>query len=83
MIAGDLNDLAKDLDVPVMVLSQINKDGDAKESGDIFNRADIIINLERASEDSEAVLEGRKGRDVGTWRDYLTFSRFVMTWRDV
>jgi len=81
-ISIDLNFLAKDLNVPMLILSQVNEEGKAKESRDIFNHADVVMDLQRGPEDPKAEIFGKKGRDTGTWKDELWFDRFMMTWKD-
>lgn len=81
-VSKNLNFLAKDLNVPILILSQVNEEGKAKESRDIFNHADVLMHLERGPEDPKAEIYGKKGRDTGTWKDEIWFDRFVMTWKD-
>ena len=75
-----LNFLAKDTNCPILIMSQVNKEGEAKESRDIFNNADNVIYLVRGQEDVEAKLIGKKGRDIGTWKDTLQFNRYIQEW---
>jgi replicative DNA helicase len=78
------NDLAKILNVPIMILSQLNKDGDLKESGDIFNNADHVWMLSRDSQESEiATLVGQKAKDIGPWSTRLLFHRYIQRFSDL
>lgn len=87
-ISKAIRDMAKDLDVPVIVLCQLNRSPaqtnappelhHMKESGDLENDADLVIGLHRADkEDPVMQLAGLKGRDVGTWRSQVNFERFT------
>ena len=88
-ISNNLKSIAKDLDVPLIVLCQLKRDvesrknrrpqlSDMKESGDLEQDGDVVIGIYREEKDSE-VLEicGLKGRDVGNWQDKLLFNRFI------
>lgn len=77
-----LNFLAKDLDCPVMILSQLNKEKGLKESGDIENNGDHIWILEREQHEREAKLRATKGKDTGTWIATLYFDKYQMTYSD-
>ena len=86
-MVNQLNFLAKDLDCPLMILSQVAESGDAKgkakESRDIETNADHVWMLTR--EDQEATtakIIGEKAKDDGPWSGYLNFNRFVMRWSD-
>lgn len=82
-LANRMNFLAKDLKCPVMLLSQLNKEGALKESGDLRNSADHEWILERKDKEAEyARLIGRKGKDVGMWSTWLRFDRFIQRWSD-
>ena len=78
------NDLAKIVNVPIMVLSQLNKEGDLKESGDIFNNADHVWKLSRDNQESEsATLIGEKAKDIGPWSTSLEFRRYIQRFVDM
>jgi replicative DNA helicase len=77
-----LNFLAKDLNCPVMILSQLNKEKGLKESGDIENNGDHIWILEREQHEQEARLRATKGKDTGTWEATLYFDKYRMTYSD-
>jgi replicative DNA helicase len=82
-IVCSFNDLAKILKVPILILSQLNKDGDLKESGDIFNNADHVWILSRESQESEtATLVGQKAKDIGPWSTQLRFQRYIQRFSD-
>ena len=49
-----------------------------KESGDLEANADVVIGLYRQDNEAEVMeVECLKGRDVGTWKTFLTFDRFT------
>lgn len=86
--------MAKDLNVPVIVLSQLNRDPAKtnsapelhmmKESGDLEQDADLVIGIHRETkEDPVMLLAGLKGRDVGTWRSKVHFERFTQQITDI
>lgn len=93
-ISNNLKSIAKDLDIPVIVLSQLRRDvesrknrrpqlSDMKESGDLEQDGDVIIGIYREEKDSETMeIAGLKGRDVGTWQDTLSFNRFIQKIKD-
>ena len=75
-ISDMCNYLAKDLDCPIMVLSQVNAEYKTKESRDIENNADNVWELRRDNKESEsAELNAVKGKDTGTWKCWLKFTR--------
>jgi len=88
-ISNGLKSLAKDLNIPLIVLCQLKRDvesrrnkrpqlSDMKESGDLEQDADIVIGIYREEKDSDIMeIAGIKGRDVGTWQDKLLFNRFI------
>lgn len=88
-ISNGLKSLAKDLNIPLIVLCQLRRDvesrrnkrpqlSDMKESGDLEQDADIVIGIYREEKDSDIMeIAGIKGRDVGTWQDKLLFNRFI------
>lgn len=59
MVSRSLKALAKELDVPVIALSQLNRDGLARESDGIENDADIVLKLHRDD------LEGEESYNPG------------------
>jgi replicative DNA helicase len=79
-----LNFLAKDLDCPVMVLSQTNKDKMLKESGDIENNADNVWILEKPGGPQSLYVKvtATKGKDSGTWAEWLKFNAGKMSFHD-
>jgi len=82
-ISKNLNFLAKNLKSPVLILSQLNKEGNLKESGDIFNNSDNVWRLEREDREAElAKLTCTKGKDSGTWTKWLRFDRFIQQFYD-
>lgn len=88
-VSNSLKDLAKNLDIPVVGLSQLSREvekrnnkrpvlSDLKESGDLEQDADIVIGIYRKDRESEAMeLGGLKGRDIGTWQTTVEFNRFT------
>lgn len=88
-VSNNLKSIAKDLDIPLIVLCQLKRDvenrknrrpqlSDMKESGDLEQDADIVIGIYREEKDSDIMeIAGLKGRDVGTWQDKLFFNRFI------
>jgi len=93
-ISGELKSLAKNLNIPVIALTQLNRGvehrqnqrprlADMKESGDLEQDADVVIGLYRESKESERLeLAGLKGRDIGTWSGALRFNRFTQKIED-
>lgn len=85
-LTNQFNFLAKDVNCPVIILSQINKEGEAKESGDIQNNASHVWNWDREPEDRTGTLYGEKGKNIGTWGPIkLNFDRHTqrfMDWRE-
>ncbi len=78
-ISSRLNDLAKNLQVPVLVLSQVNEDGEARGSRMVYANADNEWRIEREDRESEeAKLICTKGKDSGLWRTTLHFDRYRM-----
>ncbi|MFZ7112454.1 MAG: replicative DNA helicase [Desulfatiglandales bacterium] len=95
-VSERLQDLAKDLNVPVMVLCQLNRKledrpvsrqapqlSDMKESGDLEQNADNVWGLWRQDKTSEYMqIEGLKGRDTGTFKTWLKFDRYIQKFYD-
>jgi replicative DNA helicase len=82
-ISRRLNALAKDLDCPIMVLSQLNKEKGLKESGDLENNADHIWLLEKLDPDQDYIhVKGVKAKDSAPWDTWLTFNGNIMTFYD-
>lgn len=88
-ISNTFKDIAKDKNIPVIVLSQLNREvekrnnkrpqlHDLKESGDLEQDADLVIGIYRSDRESEEMeLGGLKGRDIGTWVSTVNFNRFT------
>lgn len=86
-ISKQLNFLAKDLNIPILIISQLGKDvekrnkkepmlSDIKESGDIRNNADNILSIYTPKpEDVQFYTKIRalKGKDTGRWTTWLHF----------
>lgn len=85
-----LSDLAKNLNCPVLILCQLNRDiekrtgkqypmlSDIRESGRLEENADLVWGLWRRDKESDtARLECLKGRDTGTWTKWLRFDRYI------
>lgn len=84
-ISAKINDLAKGLNVPLLVLSQVNQDGKMKESRDIFNNADVVFLMKFLSKEgitSRMQLECIKGKDSGLFKSYLRFTGAYMLFED-
>jgi replicative DNA helicase len=87
-ITRDLSFLAKRLDVPVIVLSQVNEEGEAKESRDVKAHSTCYFSLARGREPEnmgELVpikVSCLKGRDTGVWVKWLEFDGDYMVFRD-
>lgn len=52
-ISHGLKALAKDLRIPVLVLSQVNQEGETREGMDTFHEADVVVHLEPTEERRE------------------------------
>jgi len=88
-ISNELKALAKDLNIPVIALSQLNRKieerrdkkpllSDMRESGSLEQDADIVIGIYRETPESETMLLcGLKGRDIGIWKSTIGFDRFT------
>ena len=92
VVSEKIQDMAKDLNVPVIVLSQLSRavgDGPPrleylKESGDIEQNADTVIGLYRRDKTDNALeLECLKGRDIGVWRSEVRFEQNIQRVYDV
>jgi replicative DNA helicase len=82
-ISDCFNFLAKNIGCPVMILSQVNKDYQTKESRDIENNADNVWLLERKNNEDEYLkLIATKGKDIGPWKTWLKFDRFIQKFSD-
>lgn len=64
-ISNGIKQMAKELNVPVLALSQLNDDGKLRESRAIGMDADCLWNLER--EDSESNGEERSAEPISLW----------------
>lgn len=90
-ISKRLKDLAKDLNVPVIILSQLSRApenrpehnrmpqlNDMRDSGELEQDADVVMGVYRATRESHVLEVGcLKGRDVGTWKVDLNFDRYT------
>ena len=95
-ISEEISSLAKDLDIPILILCQLSRKvedrakhnqqprlSDMKESGDLEQNADSVWGLYRKDkEDEYAHIEGLKGRDTGTWKTWLRFDRYIQKFYD-
>ena len=90
--ANALRTTAKELDIPMLILSQVNSDGDAFGSSAIRDNAEVIINIRRIPDDVQQATEYtklqaveltfKKGRDVGTGKVPIAFDRAPMLFVD-
>jgi len=93
-ISEEISSLANELNVPILVLSQLSRDIEKqknprprltsiKESGDLEANADSVWGLYRKDKEAEiAELEGLKGRDTGIWKATLKFDRYIQKFYD-
>ena len=82
-ITNLINALAKDLNCPILVLSQLNKEQEAKESRDIENNASHVWLITREPEQEVAEIRGEKGKNIGTWGPVqLRFNRYCQWFKD-
>lgn len=80
-VSAGLKELAKELNIVVIALSQLNKEGRLRDSGNIAQDADIILNLKRKPDDNVAELNIGKAREskldniaMSFIGDYMEFS---------
>jgi len=95
-ISKQINFLSKDLNVPVLVISQLGKDvekrtrkepmlSDIKESGDIRNDMSNIISLYTSTPDETQFytkIRALKGKDTGRWTTWLHFDGNYQEFKD-
>lgn len=63
-IARDIRALAKDVRIPIVVLSQLNDEGRLRESRVISHEAHVVIILENKEADKQVIMDVRKGRRI-------------------
>lgn len=90
-VSSRLVDLGKDLNVPMIILSQLSRAPenrpehnrmpqlqDMRDSGELEQDADVVMGVYRQTRESHILEIGcLKGRDVGTWKIDLKFDRFT------
>ncbi|RLB94064.1 MAG: hypothetical protein DRH26_02240 [Deltaproteobacteria bacterium] len=77
-IAKQINFLAKEIDCPVICVSQ-ETDGKTRESGDIFTFSDNVLRLTKDNETSGTIhIDGQKGKDTGKWFTDIDFDKYTM-----
>lgn len=95
-ISEELSTLAKNLNVPILILCQLNREVekrpakskypqlfDIRESGDLEQNADQVWGLWRADKESaDCRIECLKGRDTGTWLAWLRFDMDIQRFKD-
>ena len=95
-ISKQINFLAKDLNIPVLVISQLGKDvekrnkkepmlSDIKESGDIRNDMSNIISLYTSTPEETQFftkIRALKGKDTGRWTTWLYFDGNFQEFKD-
>ncbi len=93
-VSEELTSLVSELNAPGLILCQLSREvdkrrdkrprlSDMKESGDLEQNADNVIGLYREDKKAElAEIDGLKGRDVGTWKKWLSFDRFIQKFSD-
>lgn len=74
LTSGGLKKVAKALDIPVIALSQLNKDGEVRESKAIENDANILMRLDRATykkkkEEIDPSIENTAELEIIKYRD--------------
>ena len=94
-VSNEFANLAKDLSIPVIVASQLNRlvEGrsdkrpvlsDMKESGDLEQDADLVLGIYRKDTNSEIMdICCLKGRDIETFKGQLFFSGALQKCEDV
>lgn len=93
-ISERLTSLTKDLNIPSFILCQLSRQieqrkdqrpklSDMKESGDLEQNADCVLSMFREEKESEyAEIECLKGRDIGTFKTWLKFDRWIQKFYD-
>lgn len=88
-VAGGLKDIARNLDIPVVALAQINRAGaknagmeHLKGSGDLEQEADEVLILERGEAENAATLTLEKNRHGPTGSIDLIFDAPALTFRE-
>jgi replicative DNA helicase len=81
-ITINFNHLAKSLQCPFLILSQLNQENQLKESRDIYSNADHVWRLDRHEESPFVQVIGEKGKDTGKWRGWLKFDAHKMRFED-
>jgi|GEM_PF-1627066 len=77
------NQLAKDLKVPVFILSQLNEEGSLKESRDLHNNAIHEWILERNDQQDPIMrVRGTKAKNTGPWYCKLRFNGNLQRFTD-
>ncbi len=90
-ISSELKSLAKELDIPIVVLSQVGRQSenkapslaDLRDSGSIEQDADVVILLHRNRNSSDTSLEIAKNRNGGTGKVSLSFDFEGTKFKDV
>ncbi len=91
-LSADLKSLAQELSVPVLALSQLNRDAEGKpptlaqlrDSGSLEQDADVVMLLHRAGRDaSEAIVDIAKCRNGATGEIQLGFDPSTTTFSDL
>lgn len=79
-ISSTLKQLAKELDVPVIVGSQLNNQGITRESEAIENDADVMLAIEHEDEDSSSIVieKCRNGESSQKRRDGTYISKVAI-----
>jgi replicative DNA helicase len=81
-ITIQFNHLAKALQCPFLILSQLNAENQLKESRDIYSNADHVWRLEREEDSKTLKIIGEKGKDTGKWKGWMDFDSFLMRFKD-
>ncbi|MDY6857562.1 MAG: DnaB-like helicase C-terminal domain-containing protein, partial [Thermodesulfobacteriota bacterium] len=88
-ISNELKSLAKNLNVPIFVLSQLNRSvenrtnkrpmlHDLRDSGALEQDANIVIGLYRNDKKSQDLeIAALKGQDTGTWEEILHYDLYT------